>query len=132
MAALCCPIRREFSRQGTLCRLEVFLGETDMETAIRQIWEQLSETDFVTSRQIAAAVHISERTVRSRLKILEGELKRHGACLVAKQGYGYCLEIANPEEYGAFCRQQNQEGELIPSSSEERQQFLLAYLLNHS
>ena len=132
MAALCCPIRREFSRQGTLCRLEVFLGETDMETAIRQIWEQLSETDFVTSRQIAAAVHISERTVRSRLKILEGELKRHGARLVAKQGYGYCLEIANPEEYGAFCRQQNQEGELIPSSSEERQQFLLAYLLNHS
>ena len=132
MAALCCPIRRESSRQGTLCRLEVFLGETDMETAIRQIWEQLSETDFVTSRQIAAAVHISERTVRSRLKILEGELKRHGARLVAKQGYGYCLEIANPEEYEAFCRQQNQEGELIPSSSEERQQFLLAYLLNHS
>lgn len=121
--SLVLPDTERIQPTGTLCRLEVFLGETDMETAIRQIWEQLSETDFVTSRQIAAAVHISERTVRSRLKILEGELKRHGACLVAKQGYGYCLEIANPEEYGAFCRQQKQEGELIPSSSESGSSF---------
>jgi len=92
----------------------------------------LSEERYTTSAQIAEVLHISGRTVRSRMRLLEEELNFHGARLLAKQGLGYSLEIVARKEYQDWCGKDKQPEELLPSCSAERRQFLLAYLLNHN
>ena len=70
---------------------------------MERMWEQLLgrlRTDcFVTAAELAKAVGVSERTVRTRLKELEAELKAHGARLNAKPRLGYCLAVVDEERF---------------------------------
>ena len=70
-----------------------------MDAQTRRLLERVSTEQYVTSAQVAEALGISQKTAQQRLKQLDGELKRHGARLIARQRAGYRLEITDADRY---------------------------------
>lgn len=102
-----------------------------MDSLIRRIREVLSTDKFIKSAQIADIVGVSEKTVRTKLKQLDWELQKNGAELIAKQGQGYLLKITNQDVYTKWSNQSQMDEGVLPGTSSERINFILAYLLNH-
>lgn len=100
-----------------------------MNDDIRAILEELTADRFIPSAEIASAVHVSDKTVRTRLKQLAYELRLHGAALDAKTGKGYRLMIHDQK---AFQEWRSIGEEYIPTTFTGRVYYLLAYLLEHS
>lgn len=94
---------------------------------------RLSEDTYATSERLAEQLNLGMRTVRKRIKELDGLLEKHGACIEAKPRYGYRLTVQERAAYDAFIRQAMRQDipEQIPCTGEERLRYLLAYLLNH-
>lgn len=100
-----------------------------MDPELKQLFALLKTDQPITSVQLAAAVHLSEKTVRSRLKRLADELKEHGAQLIAKPGTGYQISIHDPSALNQWLAEAPQTP--IPSTFSQRVDFLLEYLLDH-
>lgn len=98
-----------------------------------ELLERLSETAFATSEQLAEQLNIGVRTVRKRMKELDGLLDRYGACIEAKPRYGYRLVVKERSSYETFYKQETERDvlEQTPCTGEERLRYLLAYLLSH-
>ena len=73
---------------------------------------------------------MSEKTVRTRINELNGEIMQHGAEVVSKPRYGYYLVVTARDEWEEFLKTQNTREEGIPADSEERIDYLLALFLN--
>lgn len=103
-----------------------------MENKLIDILDILSETAYQTSFDLAERLRVSEKTVRVRMKELADELRRHGADIESKPRLGFRLVVTGPELYRKFASVQlaDKKGR-IPSTSGERIDFLLAYLLCH-
>lgn len=82
---------------------------------------------FKTSTDLAAALSLSDRTVRTYLQDLKALLHKNGAELVAKQGCGYQLQIVDRNQFNLFFHS----NELKNKSREvsNRQHYLLNLLL---
>lgn len=100
-----------------------------MESEMKRLLTLLQTNQPATSAQLAAAVHLSEKTVRSRLKLLAEELTENGAQLIAKPGTGYQLAITDADAFDQWLSETPQTH--IPSTYAERVDFLLGYLLYH-
>ena len=50
----------------------------------RQIMKYLNEEDYTTASYIAGRINVSDRTIRSEMKILAEELYKEGIELVSK------------------------------------------------
>lgn len=104
-----------------------------LEKEIFSLLKLLPEHSYVTSECLAEQLHLGMRTVRKRIKELNELLKKHGAYIDAKPRYGYQLIV---KERGIFQKLMNQGMDLevsdehIPSTSDERIQYLLIRLLN--
>ena len=64
----------------------------------RRLWEiveELSEKDYRTSVSLGEKLGISEKTVRNRINELNSEISGHGAQVLSRPRYGYCLEISD-------------------------------------
>lgn len=96
---------------------------------IQELLELLSRGGYRTAAQLAELSEVSEKTVRIRLGELREELKAHGACIQSKARYGYRLVIEDQEKFDAYNNLENQIS--IPETSQERNEYLLAYLLWH-
>ena len=59
-----------------------------MDLQMRQLWELLGAEGYVTSAQIAAAMGISRKTAQTKLKQLDGELRKNGARVIARPRAG--------------------------------------------
>lgn len=95
----------------------------------RAILNILSTEQSVTSLEIASIVHLSDKTVRSRLKLLADELPLHGAKLQARPGKGYRLIITDENKFQSWLEDG---GEHLPTTYIGRVNFILAYLLNNT
>lgn len=62
----------------------------------KRIWDLLAEHDCLTSQQIAALLHISDRTVRSDIKEINGEQKSE--VIRSKKGQGYFIDAGQLEK----------------------------------
>lgn len=62
----------------------------------KRIWDLLAEHDCLTSQQIAALLHISDRTVRSDIKEINGE--HTSEVIRSKKGQGYFIDAGQPEK----------------------------------
>ena len=100
-----------------------------MEPEMKRLFALLKTDQPITSAQLAAAMHLSEKTVRSRLKLLAEVLDEHGAQLIAKPGIGYQLRITNDDALHRWLKETPQTH--IPSTFAQRVDFLLGYLLYH-
>lgn len=96
---------------------------------LNKILKELSTSKYITANELSEKLRISEKTVRNRIKEINDELKGHGAYIRSKQKWGYLLIITDKERYDSFMIENNNPDE-IPSTSDERVPFILAYLLN--
>lgn len=104
-----------------------------MNREIIEILSLLNETTYKTAAQLADSVLAHEKTVRTRLKELNKILKSNGASIVSKQKCGYRLLIHDSKLYTSFYSAiGTSRNQMLPSNSEERVNYMLEYLLNHS
>lgn len=97
-----------------------------MDSKLNEILKLLSEDEYITSKFLADKLSISEKTVRTRIGQLSEFLSEHGAVVESKRHYGYRLKLFNAEQFSSFI---TTEQEQIPVTKEERQNYLLKYLL---
>lgn len=90
----------------------------------------LKEEEYKTASWLSEKMNISEKTVRSRIKDLKAVLQKHGADISSKARYGYRLEVTEREWYEALLEESGKPKEQIPGTGQERNQYLMAYLLN--
>ena len=57
---------------------------------------------FVTSKELAAHLNCSDRTIRTYYKSLVEKLDHSGIDLISKQGYGYKLDILDDDTFADF------------------------------
>ena len=103
-----------------------------MDSNKQKILEQLQPDAYITAMTIAERVGMSEKTVRSRIKELNLELRQAGAQIVSKKAFGFSLSITDKEVYEAWKRNPKAGEESLPSIPAERAQYLLGYLLNQN
>ncbi|HFI0027203.1 TPA: transcription antiterminator [Streptococcus suis] len=97
-----------------------------MDSKLNEILTLLSEDEYITSKQLAKKLSISEKTVRTRIGQLAEFLSEHGAAVESKRHYGYRLNLFDAEQFSSFI---TTEQEQLPVTKEERQNYLLKYLL---
>lgn len=90
----------------------------------------IEEKDYVTSETLGSLLEVSSRTIRNDLKKMEDTLIDNGAEIISKPKHGICLKINNNEKFYKFYNGLDiKNKEEVPSTSEERIQYLLEYLL---
>lgn len=61
-----------------------------------------NQDHFTTSKELSEILSLSERTVRTYIHNLESIVKENGAEIIAKQGYGYKLQMIRPMQFEMF------------------------------
>lgn len=86
---------------------------------------------YVTARQLAAQLQVSEKTIRNMIQSLRDEVKEYGAHIHSQTKLGYELKIIDEEKFLSFIHQlQNQNAESLESTG-DRIQFILRTFLEH-
>lgn len=97
-----------------------------MEEIYSHILKIISENRFVSAKNLAIECRCSDKTIRTRIREINDNLK--GAKIISKPRYGYCLEIIDENLYNQSIKQINDLYKL-PNNSKERVEFLLRLLL---
>lgn len=102
-----------------------------MDSRISTILDLVSETKYITAKELALKGGVSEKTIRERIQELNDILRSKGAVVKSKQRYGFLLEVNNRKLYEEFISEKNKNySQVFPSSSKERCAYILAFLLN--
>lgn len=102
-----------------------------IDSTTKQLLHILDTDKFVTGTQMAKALGVSERTIRTKLGELSEYLEKHGAYLEAKRRTGYRIEVRDQAAFSDWRAEVDAVAEAIPTTSDERVRFILSYLLNH-
>ncbi len=106
-------------------------GEYVWDDRLEALFVQLSEQDYCTADTLAGCLNVSSKTVRARIKGLDEELRKYGACIEIKHGAGYRLHVLESSFYQELSLAKNAEQRAqYLVTSKNRVQFLLEYLLN--
>lgn len=92
-------------------------GKDKMNRRLWEIIDELSENEFRTSGHLGGKLGVSEKTVRTRINELNGEIMQHGAEVVSKPRYGYYLVVTDRDEWEEFLKTQNTREEGFPADS---------------
>lgn len=103
-----------------------------MDYRLWKILDILTEEEFKTSKYIGKELGISEKTVRTRIRELDGEISSNGAAILSKPRYGYRLEITEADLWEKYKSSRYEEKTTIPVDSKEREEYILALFLNHT
>ena len=103
-----------------------------MDRRMKQILDILSDGNYYTAEMLAEAIHTGTKTVRNLLKDINQEIETEGAGIHSKYGVGYYLHIMDQKAFEAYSLgiYAHMADEYLPSTSEERIQYLLEYLFN--
>ncbi len=92
-----------------------------------------NQNRFLTGRELAQALHISERTVRSYIRRMEPVITENGGEILAKQGNGYRLLLRRPVQFavlgGTPGTETTRKTAQTPDSAQERRRYLMQRLL---
>jgi lichenan operon transcriptional antiterminator len=87
-------------------------------------WLQLillmPEDDFITSKQLAETLGVSNRTVYNDIVQLNQAMKDKGAQLISKAHYGVKLEVTDKGKYLAFLRSLEVDNVTVGDNTETR------------
>lgn len=97
---------------------------------LMELSELLREDEFRTALWLAEKIGVSEKTVRIRIKELKDILLKNGSNVLSKARYGYKLEIDDRIKFEQLITRSKQIADKIPETGPERNEYLLAYLLN--
>lgn len=98
------------------------------EERTKQIINHLS-SEFVGSDWIAAKIGVSSKTIRNDIKELNKVLKDHGAIIETKPRKGLRLIVQDSQAYQTYLQSLTITS-VIPSSFDQRVEYLQEYLLN--
>lgn len=92
-----------------------------------------NQNRFLTGRELAQALHISERTVRSYIRRMEPVITENGGEILAKQGNGYRLLLRRPVQFAVLAgtpgTETTRKTAQAPDSAQERRRYLMQRLL---
>ena len=92
----------------------------------------LPEKSYITAESLSNQMNLSKRTIHTRISELNDILKENGACIESKPRHGIRLRVLDPDMFTAFQEDQGQgqDSHFIPNRMDEREEFLIVYLLN--
>lgn len=94
----------------------------------------LSSTEKpITSSELASVIDVSSRTVREEIKLLNEDLKAHGASIQSQIGKGYQLAVQNADAFKQYIqslRSAEEPAVNLPTNPNERQFYLLDLFLH--
>lgn len=96
----------------------------------RRILRLLSKTEYTTAASLAEALGIGVKTVRTRIKEMNPEIRKYGVEILSKPRYGYYLVSDTADGVEKLLEKSSDEEKKIPETGKERVNYLLAYLLN--
>lgn len=88
----------------------------------------MKSSDYVSSKDLAFALNISEKTVLKYLNILKSELQGNGAALEVKHGFGSYLAITDQEAFNSYFGDETTDE--VPFTKEGRKAYVLSRLIN--
>lgn len=94
----------------------------------RKLLQLLFRSEYVTATELAEQLGIGVKTVRTRIKELNPDLEKYGVQIHSKARYGYFIEPKDKAD--AILNDVSGSGGEIPTTTGERTNYLLAYLLN--
>lgn len=102
-----------------------------LDAKLEILLQEVSSRDYQTAQELADRLHVSEKTIRVRMKELNDILITYGAEIISKQRYGYKLKISDEQRFHQLAYiMDKKEKEHLPTTSAERVPYILAYLLN--
>lgn len=97
---------------------------------IFEILELLVQENYISSLKIAEHLGVGEKTLRERIRNMKGMLPEGIAEIEMKYGAGYRLCVKNKAAFASWEKELlEQEKTAIPSSSEERVDYLMLFFL---
>lgn len=105
-------------------------GERMLSTRDRRILQLLSKTEYTTAASLAEELGISVKTVRTRIKEMNPEIRKSGVEILSKPRYGYYIVSDTAGGMERLLEEHGGEEKKIPETGAERVNYLLAYLLN--
>ncbi|MBP3038502.1 BglG family transcription antiterminator [Bacillaceae bacterium Marseille-Q3522] len=89
---------------------------------------------FVTSQELASALSLSDRTVRSYLQRMKETIRENGGEIISKQGYGFQLKISQQLAFDLFLNQREvtkiyEDDQVTTEETADRQNYILNKLL---
>ncbi|MCE4049804.1 MULTISPECIES: BglG family transcription antiterminator [Bacillaceae] len=87
--------------------------------------------EALTGAELASALQVTSRTIRSDVKILTDKLQANGAYIALKRGKGYELIIDDYKYFRSFLQRAvaGNEDDTIPADPSERMEYMLRRLL---
>ncbi len=99
-----------------------------MDNRIRKLSGLISAKKYKTADELAKELNVSNKTARTAIKHLNHMLKKSGAEIVSKQGYGYILKVNDKELFSKL--DLSNKRNVLPETSKERIQYIIEYLIN--
>ena len=98
----------------------------------RRIIELLLESDYTTAKMIAYILDISVKTVRNRIKEINEELSANGLSIHSRPQQGYSISEEQKEKFEQVLEKYDGEESFIPSTTQERVEYLTLKFLKAS
>jgi hypothetical protein len=98
---------------------------------LNEIFDYVRQDNIISANRLASLLHVTDRTIRSDIQIINEILEKNGSKIKLKRKTGYYIEINDQEKYNAFLYsiKQNKMNNLELDTSQDRIKYLLNILL---
>ncbi len=93
------------------------------------ILSKLSSREYMTAKDIADFLHVSEKTARTRIAEINTLIEDQGAQIISRPRYGFRLEISDRDKWNAYFSSHALSREASQGSSQERISYIALKLL---
>ncbi|MBU5478105.1 helix-turn-helix domain-containing protein [Eubacterium sp. MSJ-13] len=84
---------------------------------LQKLLDILKTDEYITASNIAEKLDVSEKTARTRIKLLNDELEDNGAQIISKARFGYKLNITEQEKFDKlFKKEESDKTSYIPDN----------------
>lgn len=104
-----------------------------LDDRMKKIIRELSDKEYVTAGNLAEILRLNEKTVRTTIGKMRSSLEEYGVRIESKTRKGYRLAIIDQKKYQSFLNDKTFFAKTeVPNSSQEREMWLLNYLLSQN
>lgn len=104
-----------------------------LDDRMKKIIRELSDKEYVTAGNLAEILRLNEKTVRTTIGKMRSSLEEYGVRIESKTRKGYRLAIIDQKKYQSLLNDKTFLAKTeIPNSSQEREMWLLNYLLSEN
>ena len=97
--------------------------------SLESLLTKFSSKEYMTAKDIASFLHVSEKTARTRIGEINSVIMEHGAEIISRPRYGFRLEISDPDKWNAYLNRHTLSRDTAQGSSQERVSHIAMKLL---